>query len=153
MIFKKIKKDKQNFDRNNTDENKVLNAKYFSAYKGKLVIKMAGFYGRSFYLGAMFISPKETGDSKYSTDVVRHEYGHSKQIERIGVIPYFFMIGIPSVFNRRVPVPDYYNLKTEITADLLGGVVRDSHTEDAIQAGEKYLNKIEKAISPLRRSF
>jgi len=139
MIFRKLREDKRNFDRNNTDENKVLDATLYSAYKGKLVIKMAGFGGRSFCLGAMFISPKESAGNKDSVNMVRHEYGHTQQIEKIGLLRYIFRIGIPSLRYGRVPLPDYYNLKTEITADILGGVSRESHTEEAILAGEKYL--------------
>jgi len=139
MIFKKLREDKRNFDRGNTDENKVLNAAWFSAYKGKRVYRMAGFGGRSFCIGAMFISPKETPGNKESVDIVRHEYGHTLQIEKIGMLRYILKIGIPSLFNGRVPVPDYYNLKTEITADVLGGVSRESHTEEAIKAGGEYL--------------
>ena len=142
MIFRKLREDKRNFDRNNTDENKVLDAAVFSAYKGKLVIRMAGFGGRSFCLGAMFISPRESAGNKDSINMVRHEYGHTLQIEKIGLLRYIIKIGIPSLRNGRVPVPEYYNLKTEITADILGGVRRESHTEEAILAGQRYLEDI-----------
>jgi len=142
MIFKKLREDKRNFDRGNTDENKVLDATFFSAYKGKRVYRMAGFGGRSFCLGAMFISPKETAGNKDSVDIVRHEYGHTLQIEKTGILRYIFRIGIPSLFTGKFPAPDYYNQKTEITADVLGGVSRESHTEEAIKAGEEFLESL-----------
>ena len=50
----KLGKDLQKFNWNNEDANKVLEAKYISAYNGHLVIKQAGFDNRSFSLGVMF---------------------------------------------------------------------------------------------------
>ena len=57
---------------NNTSERSVLSANYFSAYKGKVVIKTN--LERSGSYGALFISRKASGRSA-PEDEVRHEYG------------------------------------------------------------------------------
>jgi len=125
-------------DKNNTDEDKVLKARFFSAYKGQLVIKMAGFKDRSFSFGVMFISPKLEAGDQYAIDIVKHEYGHTRQLSRLGFFRYIKYIAIPSM-KSEPDDPGYFALPWEITADIYGGVDRGQSDEEK-QAGETYLN-------------
>lgn len=76
-VVKKIKQDVKNFNIKNKSEKKVLKSNYFSAYKGKVVVRTN--LNRSGSYGALFIT-RETNQRKNPEDVVRHEYGHTKQL-------------------------------------------------------------------------
>ena len=118
----------------------VLNARFFSAYKGKLVIRGAGRRGRSFSIGMMFISPKLKAGDQFAIATVRHEFGHTQQLGRLGLIRYIKYIAIPSM--RSDPYdPDYYVLPWEITADIFGGAGRP-HSDEEKRRGEAYLDSI-----------
>ncbi|WP_286165469.1 RHS repeat domain-containing protein [Clostridium facile] len=99
-IIKPIKKfvkdvieDIKNYDKNNKSEKKVLESNYFSSYKGVPVIRTN--MERSGSFGAMFISRSAKKDP-HPKDLVRHEYGHTRQLKQMGVINYALCIGIPS---------------------------------------------------------
>ena len=119
------------------DENAVLNARFFSSYKGKLVVKMAGTKDRSFSFGAMFISPKMKAGDPYAINIVKHEYGHTHQLSRLGFFRYIKYIAIPSM-KSDPDDPGYFALPWEITADIYGGVDRGFSDEEK-QRGEAYL--------------
>jgi len=144
-VFRKLADDKRNYDLKNTCEKAVLDAHYFSAYRGRRVIKAGGPGGRSFSLYIMFISKKAAAGGAGGVNLVRHEYGHTVQLRRIGLIPYLFGIAIPSARSGRVPEPEYYDLVTEVTADKLGGADRP-HSSEAVQAGEAYLKSLGKKV-------
>ena len=127
-------------DFTNTDENIVLNSKCFSAYKGKLVIRMGSFRHRSFSFGALFISKVERAGYPESINIVRHEYGHSKQLELLGLMRYIKYIGRPSV-RSKVKGLVYYDQPWEVHADVCGGVSR-FHEKEIIAAGEAYIAAI-----------
>ena len=129
--------DLRNLSFKNRDENKVLDAKHISAYKGRPAIKRSGPKGRSFSLWALFISPKLAAGDQYAIDVVKHEYGHTVQLKRLGLPAYLAAIGYPSM-KSGLSGREYYSQPWEVTADMYGGVERE-HLEGSEAAGEAYL--------------
>ena len=81
-FVKDIAEDINNFDSNNESEEKVLESNYFSSYKGVPVIRTNGDRSGSF--GAIFLT-RETNNRSNPEDVIRHEYGHTKQLEQLGI--------------------------------------------------------------------
>ena len=131
--------DLRNLDFQNADEDKVLNAGYLSAYKNKLVVKTPRFVKRSASLGVLFISNNERAGTERGVNTVRHEYGHTKQLKRLGLWAYLWAIGLPSV--RSDPDdPNYYSHPWEVTADAEGGATR-YHPPGAILNGALYFRK------------
>ena len=121
-----IEEDIYMYDKNNTSEEKVLEAHYFSSYKGSFVVKLPIGKNAASY-GVMFI-----GDEVTSTDTVKHEYGHIVQFQNMGFWDYTLEVAIPSVtaniLDRQGKLPyDYYGSKWEAEADRLGGVQRSTN--------------------------
>lgn len=122
-LFKKLRSDIQNYNYQNTKEEPVISAHYFSAYKKTFVLKMPiGSYGASF--GILFIGTKVR-----SIETVKHEYGHKLQLKEKGWFSYVFRIAIPSLtanlLSRMGRLPyDYYGSVWEREADQLGEVNR-----------------------------
>ena len=131
-----LKYDLKNFNKNNSNEKRVVESKCFSAYKGSLVIRTN--MKRSGSYGILFISRK-INRYKYPEDVIRHEYGHYLQMKRIGIIRYTLFIGIPSLLNWGKG--SYYEKPWEITADILGDVRSRKHNDYNIDKGNDYLKK------------
>ena len=149
-IIKPVKKtingmveDYNNCDKYNESEEKVLESNYFSSYKGVPVFRIEGKRSGSF--GAIFLTRKN-GDLVTAKDVVRHEYGHTRQLKQLGVIKYALCIGLPSWQNWGSG--EYYDKPWEITADIYGGVESRVHLERDIKAGYSYL-EASKFIGPL----
>lgn len=140
---KDIKEDITNFDLNNQSEEKTLGSNYFSFYKGTLVLRTNG--ERSGYFGAIFLT-RETNSRNHPEDVLRHEYGHSKQWEQLGILNYAFCIGLPSW--RQWGTGEYYSKPWEITADIYGGVQSRDHSQSNIDRGFAYLEG-SKIMGPL----
>ena len=107
----------------NTSEAAVLEAEDFAFYKGHLVIRTNG--NRSGSFGIMFIT-RETNSRPDAEDVIRHEYGHTQQLEQLGIFKYALCIGIPSLFEWGSD-SEYYRRPWEITADVFGGVQSRSY--------------------------
>ena len=138
-LVNKVKQDADNFDINNTSEKKVLDSNYFSAYKGKITFRTNG--NRSGSYGALFIT-RETNFRSEPEDMVRHEYGHTKQLDQLGLVKYTLCIGVPSMFEWGSD-PEYYRRPWEITADIYGGVQSRSYPGyEAV--GFKYLENSKK---------
>jgi hypothetical protein len=79
-----------------------------------------------------------TPHEDYAIDVVKHEYGHTKQFDQMGAFYYFVFFGIPSMANGNHP--DYYNQLWEVTADMYGGVnVTRTPDSRALLRGKTYL--------------
>lgn len=134
--MKRLIADFKNFNLKNTQEQVVVDSNYFSAYKGKLVLRTNR--QRSGSIGILFITRK--GNPSTIKELVRHEYGHTEQLRQLGLLRYLIFIGIPSwkQWNREVP---YYERPWEITADLYGGVTSRNHNEEKMQDGIEYLKK------------
>ena len=139
--YNNVKEDIQNYDKNNTDEQKVLNSHYFSSYKGKLVIRTD--MDRSGSFGILFIT-HETNNRTNPEDVIRHEYGHTKQLDRLGIVNYALFIGLPSW--QEWSSDSYYDRPWEVTADTYGGVQSRTPSQAKIDAGEDYLDIIKSDI-------
>ena len=133
-VVNKVKQDVKNFNIKNTSEKKVLSSNYVSAYKGKVVIRTN--LERSGSYGALFISRKASERSA-PEDEVRHEYGHTKQLDQLGLVKYTMCIGVPSMFEWGSDSV-YYRRPWEITADIYGGVQSRSYPEYEA-AGFEYL--------------
>ena len=134
QFVKDIKKDVKNFDINNKSERKVLESNYFSCYKGVPVIRING--DRSGTFGAIFLT-RETNDRKYPEDIVRYKYGHTIQMEKLGIVKYALCIGVPSW--REWGTGEYYSKPWEVTADIYGGVLSRNHSQSSIENGFAYL--------------
>lgn len=93
---------------------------------------------------------RETNNRSNPEDVLRHEYGHTKQLEQLGIVNYALCIGLPSW--QQWGSDDYYNKPWEITADIYGGVQSREHTQDMIEAGFVYL-EVSRMISWLAWSL
>ena len=106
----------------NTNEDKVLNSKYVSFYKGLPVIRSNT--DRSGNLGVIILNRMdENYKNRYGmdrVDVLRHEYGHSAQIAILGPTNYFISVGIPSW--KEWGNDDYYSNPWENMANEIGGV-------------------------------
>ena len=135
-FFEDVSEDIENFDINNQNEKKALESNYFSAYKGTIVIRTD--LDRSGSFGAIFLT-RETNDRTNPEDVLRHEYGHTKQLQELGFVKYTIDIGIPSMLD--LGDGDYYSKPWEITADIYGGVQSRLHSQSDIKAGFEYLEK------------
>ena len=129
----KICEDVINFDENNVSEADVLKSNYFSSYNGKLVIRTNG--DRSWSFGVLFIT-RETNKRQDSEDIIRHEYGHTKQLDDLGVIKYALCIGLPSW--QMWGTGRYYDKPWEVMADVYGDVKSRTPSQDKIQAGKQY---------------
>ena len=120
-LLEKIKNDKKNYSKHNTSEQIVIDAHYFSSYRGTFVLKLP--IGRNaFSFGIIGIGHKAKGVS-----LVRHEYGHRVQLRNMGILRYIFGVAIPSltanILNRLGRLPyDYYGSLWEHEADILGRV-------------------------------
>ena len=80
-----------------------------------------------------------TYDRNNPENVVRHEYGHTRQLLQLGVMKYAIDIGIPSAFE--IGGGSYYDRPWEITADVYGGVQSRYHSNEDIEAGFSYLKR------------
>ena len=138
-----VKEDFDNYDKYNESEEKVLNSHYFSSYKGVPVIRING--NRSGTFGIMFLT-RGTNDTQNPEDTVRHEYGHTKQMDELGVIKFALCIGIPSAAEWGEG--KYYDKPWEVTADIYGGVQSRQHTKEDIARGFAYLHG-SKIVGPL----
>ena len=139
---KDLAEDVTNYDINNSSEGRVLESNYFSSYKGILVLRTNG--ERSGFFGAIFLT-RETNSRSSPEDVLRHEYGHSKQWEQLDILNYALCIGLPSW--RQWGTGEYYSKPWEITADIYGGVQSRNHSQSNIDVGFAYLER-SKAIGP-----
>ena len=131
-----------NFDLFNESEQKSLDSNYFSAYKEVPVIRISGDRSGSF--GLIFLT-HESSDRSDGEDVLRHEYGHTKQLQKLGVVKYAVGIFIPSALEVG---GDYNSRPWEVTADVFGGVQSRNHSQENINAGMAYLYS-SKFVSPL----
>lgn len=118
----------------NTDEQKVLDAKFAAFYKGRFVIKVPGA-SAGFSCGIMFI-----GNEAKSAATVKHEYGHTKQLDELGLPTYLGTVVVPSVICyalTELEVIDrkyYFSFPWERKADELG------QTTDTYMPGSKEIS-------------
>ena len=90
---------------------------------------------RSGSFGILFITHK-TNERINPEDVIRHEYGHTKQLEQLGIINFALFIGLPSW--REWSTDSYYDRPWEVTADIYGGVQSRTPAQDKVETGETF---------------
>ena len=124
----------------NTSETDVLNSKKVSFYKGVPVFRTnkerSGSFGMIF-LSRGYYDRNGVFRPEKDPNTVKHEYGHCLQFLTMDAVSYALMIGLPSW--QEWSKKDYYVRPWEITADVLGGVTRDEHTQEAVKRGFWYL--------------
>ena len=102
----------------NEDEQTVLEAEHLAFYKGVPVVKVTG--SSSFSLGIIFMG--DEGDE----NLLKHEYGHTKQLASLGFGDYLSYVVLPSVSCYWgttwgfLPPENYYSYPWEYQADQLG---------------------------------
>lgn len=125
----------------NTCENTAVSCTSVSFYRGVPIINAdkLGMNG-SLSLGLIFLSNGNYGTGITMQDVLKHEYGHSIQLRKLGLIKYLILIGIPS-YNK-----NYDNSPWELNASILGGspigvsLGDISNAEDIINSWEYFYN-------------
>jgi RHS repeat-associated protein len=133
-----------NYSPNNSNILQVNSAKVFSSYKGVLVIKQDLFtsfqYGSTIYL-----------NESSSPNIIKHEYGHSIQEDKIGAFSYSVGIAIPSVayynIDAEYNLPNnlYFSMPWERTADEYGGATRGKnfYYPGSLELSESYISGLE----------
>lgn len=114
----------------NDSETVALNANFIAFYKGRLVVKLLiGYDAASF--GIIFLG-QDVSKRSDAIETVQHEYGHTKQLLKMGVLGYTAFVASPSVsFNLldrlNLLSYDYYSSPWEYEADKNGGVNRGNY--------------------------
>ena len=99
----------------------VLSADFVANYKGRLVIRVPGDFGLSF--GVILLG----NGSMVDDNVLKHEYGHTVQLEKMGLWDYTTQVAAPSVTawflanQGKLPF-DYHSSPWEHDANVYGGV-------------------------------
>ena len=119
-VIKNIKEDISKFNIKNTNEQIVFEANYFSSYEGKLVIITP--FDASFSFGFIGLS-----NMQLNSNTLKHEYGHTLQLERMRMVDYIYNVVVPSLTNnlldRMGKLPyDYYTYPWEAEANQLADV-------------------------------
>lgn len=124
-VVVKLIEDLRKFDINNQSEGVVLDSNYFSAYKGVPIVRIDQKHGSSFSFGFVGL------DKKYAdANTVKHEYGHTVQLDERGLFGYLLGVAVPSLINnyleRKGKTDNYYGAPWEAEADKYGSVQRNS---------------------------
>ncbi|RJX23797.1 MAG: hypothetical protein C4537_07895 [Acholeplasma sp.] len=122
----------------NSNEALTMDSTKVSFYKGVPVFRTNSRSG-SFY--AIFMD-REDSFGPYAEDDLRHEYGHSIQLMKLGPVKYGFGIGVPSwlEFTFHGPNDMYTEQPWEITADIFGGVESRYHITSDISKAYWYFS-------------
>ena len=141
--------DFENYDKNNTDIDKVYDSNHFSSYNGTLVIRhsIKGLSSWSI-CGIIFLSHAEDTNEDRDNSL-KHEYGHILQEKELGTARYLIQVAIPSVvccmlYNENEFVKEnYYNFPWEYDADMRMGISRASHKDWALYVMFSYFSYCE----------
>ena len=128
-----ISEDYNNYDSNNQSEDVVFASNYFSNYKGSLVIKTP--FDSSFSFGIIGLSTQQQ-----NSNTLKHEYGHTVQLDNMGFWEYLEKVAIPSVtiniLSRQGKLPyDYYTYPWEAEANALGEATFSPSGKPALPQG------------------
>ena len=119
-----VLEDLKNLNFYNTDEEKVIQAHFFSCYRGTLVLKHDIEDASSCSIAnTIFLNYKLKPD-EYGISTVRHEWGHAVQQSQMGQYKYIVKVAIPSMIAYLAikENPDlYHSLPCERSADYFGG--------------------------------
>jgi len=111
------------------EEYSCLEGGIISSYRNKLVLRPEFMKNAGFSSGFILIG-SDISSNLAGVELLRHEYGHTRQYENMGILPYTAFVVIPSVTcfalnNTGKLEYDYYSLPWEYGADLYGGVRRN----------------------------
>jgi len=125
-----------------TDQQRALENN-FGNYRGQIILPMPGNSAAS--LGPVMLLGSDARYDDRGRNLLRHEHGHFLEYQELGILMYYVAIGLPSVINYRRGVRGtaYNNQPWEIHADMLAGVIREGHTDEAIALGEIYNQHIQ----------
>ena len=124
----------------------IMSSKSISFYKDVLVIKVPNWISffpetSSFSFGVILMGQK--GDM----DLLRHEYGHTRQLQELGVWDYYKYVVKPSVYRYNKTVEkvytwdSYYSTPWEYQADQYGGV-NGTYMPWARESSERYWDRV-----------
>ena len=105
----------------NTDPNVVLDAENVAFYNGAMVIKVPAMNDSAFSFGIILMGPNVT-----SSELVKHEWGHTNQLAELGFWGYASFVVAPSVacywMTERGALPGsiYHSLPWEYKANEYG---------------------------------
>ena len=133
---KGILEDYDNFDINNNDPEITLKSNYFSGFEGKLIYRHSLPGTTSCSLGNVIFLNREGVDEM----VLRHERGHSTQVEILGLQTYASTVAAPSIqgYLKGLTYEEYYRQPWELYANFFAGIKYDFITEDDMRAAEYY---------------
>ena len=120
------------------DINKIVQKNgWIKFYKGVPVFYFESDFLSSFSFGFIFMNKNDIEPNDFA-----HEWGHTRQLQLLGIGDYFNMIALPSLItnliDRKFKV-DYYTLPWEVTADMFGGVNREGTNQIHKNIGVSYL--------------
>lgn len=129
-----VVEDFNNYDSNNQSEDVVFSSTYFSNYKGALVVKTS--FDTSFSFGFIGLSTQQQ-----NANTLKHEYGHTVQMENMGIGTYIADVAVPSVtiniLDRNGKLPyDYFSYPWEAEANKLGGASLSQSWKPVLPQGE-----------------
>ena len=124
------------FDPVHNDCAKVCEDSFFSFYKGvpvfnvkSNIVDKIGLTSWSFGVIVLNNQPHSTrSDPNNFENTLRHEYGHTVQMENLGLVRFFVKVAVPSVIYNLKSRKDselhnmYYCMPWERAADFYGGV-------------------------------
>lgn len=139
------------FDISNENEATVVYTHYFSMYKQHLVLKSSLLDKSAASFGIIIM-----GSNITSTNVVKHEWGHTEQLEEMGVIKYSLVVATPSFTHACMDelgiydIKHYHSLPWEYDADIRGGVIGLAYTSDVTTRHKNYFGFIDWVEEGLR---
>ena len=126
--------DVKNYSFFNKDEQKCLDAKVFSSYKGTPVLKQDISGGSMSVCNTIFLSRSE-----WDVETVKHEWGHTVQQSLMGTPKFMTRIAVPSLIGAALNVDDYYSQPWERSADFFGGATHSYSDNSGFWAGLYYI--------------
>lgn len=153
-VVNNVKEDIQNYDKNNTDVEKVYKSHYFSSYNGVTIIRHSSGFLSSWGIGNMIFlnhseDPKDGNPiGSRQTNTLNHELGHIQQYEELGFVKYMEFIAIPSMCYNLVSrcndviYDNYFNMPWEYDADKRVNIDRDAHSTWAESVRDIYFKLI-----------
>lgn len=147
-VVSDVRDDLRNLNMLNRCMNTIFATNFISAYRGQLVLKVP-FEGRSASLGPVMVLMNDVVNDVEGRELIRHEWGHFVEFQRLGWFRYFVGIGIPSWRGGYASVAQrgpYYAQPWEIFADLFGGVGGEdrTHSLEAMELGLQYMERLKR---------
>lgn len=118
------------------EELSVLNGGIITTYKDTIFIKSL-LRDDAFSYGVVWFGT-DIQATNSGIQTVRHEYGHTRQLDELGVVKYTCFVVVPSLigfnlYNQGKLNTHYYSLPWEYEADVLGNVRGRKYNSDVQQ--------------------